>query len=129
MFKRLVLFVVLALGLFASEGAFAAKHKKASQKHKSSVGASSKKKKHFGHTTAYKKSSKKKKGAYYAKNSRKHKKSRFRKGSSISAEQLAADRAKREASKDMIAQNIEKKKQTDSAHKLVFVNVNKEEEG
>ena len=129
MFKRLILLVVLALGLFAQESAFAAKHKKASRKHKSSLTASSKKKKGSGHTTAYKKSSKKKKSAYYAKNSRKHKKSRFRKGSKISAEQLAADRAKREASKDMIAQNIEKKKQTDSAHKLVFVNVNKEEEG
>ena len=77
----------------------------------------------------YKKSSKKKKSTAYAKNSRKHKKSTYRKGSRISAEQLAADRAKREASKDMIAQNLEKKKQTDSAHKLVFVNVNKEEEG
>lgn len=129
MFKRLILLVVLALGLFAQESAFAAKHKKASRKHKSSLTASSKKKKGSGHTTAYKKSSKKKKSAYYAKNSRKHKKSRFRKGSKISAEQLAADRAKREASKDMIAQNIEKKKQTDSAHKLVFVNVNKDEEG
>jgi hypothetical protein len=128
MFKRLLLLTVLALGLLAQETAFAAKHKKQSKKHRSSV-SSSKKKKKSKHTTAYKKSSKKKKSAAYAKNSRKHKKSRYRKGSRISAEQLAADRAKREASKDMIAQNLEKKKQTDSAHKLVFVNVNKEEEG
>lgn len=129
MFKRLVLLVVIVLGLFAQESAFAAKHKKGSKKHKSSVTASSKKKKKTTKTTAYKKSSRKKKGAYYAKNSRRHKKSRFRRGSGISAEQLAADKAKRDASKDMIAQNLEKKKQTDSAHKLVFVNVNKEEEG
>ncbi|MFM1929137.1 MAG: hypothetical protein RL387_465 [Bacteroidota bacterium] len=129
MFKRLVLLVVLALGLFAQEEAFAAKHKKQSKKHRSSVSSTSKKKKKSKKTTAYKKSSKKKKGAYYAKNSRKHKKSRFKKGSRISAEQLAADKAKRSGSKDMIAQNVEKKRQNDSAHKLVFVNVNKEEEG
>ena len=66
MFKRLVLLVVFALGLFASEGAFAAKHKKGAKKHKSSVSASSKKKKKVVHATSYKKSSKKKKGAYYA---------------------------------------------------------------
>lgn len=129
MFKRLVLLVVLALGLFAQEEAFAAKHKKQSKKHRSSVSSTSKKKKKSKKTAAFKKSSKKKKGAYYAKNSRKHKKSRFKKGSRISAEQLAVDKAKRSGSKDMIAQNVEKKRQNDSAHKLVFVNVNKEEEG
>ena len=128
MFKRLLLLTVLALGLLTQETAFAAKHKKQSKKHTTSV-SSSKKKKKSKHTSAYKKSAKKKKSTVYAKNSRKHKKSRYRKGARISAEQLAADRAKRAASKDMIAQNLEKKKQTDSAHKLVFVNVNKEEEG
>jgi Ni/Co efflux regulator RcnB len=127
MFKRLLLLLVLGLGMFAQTASFAAKHKKQTKKHKSTVSASKKKK--SKKTVAYKKSSKKKKGNYYAKNSRKHKKSRYRKGPRISAEQLAADRAKRAASKDMIAQNLEKKKQTDSAHKLVFVNVNKEEEG
>lgn len=121
MFKRLLLLLVLALGIFAQTASFAAKHKKQTKKHKTTVSASKK-------TVAYKKSSMKK-GNYYAKNSRKPKKSRYRKGARISAEQLAADRAKRAASKDMIAQNLEKKKQTDSAHKLVFVNVNKEEEG
>jgi Ni/Co efflux regulator RcnB len=126
MFKRLLLLLVLALGMFTQTASFAAKHKKQTKKHKTTVSASKKKK--SKKTVAYKKSSKKK-GNYYAKNSRKHKKSRYRKGPRISAEQLAADRAKRAASKDMIAQNLEKKKQTDSAHKLVFVNVNKDEEG
>lgn len=108
--------MVLALGIFTQTSSFAAKHKKqVKKKHTSSI--------------AHKKTSKKKKSSYYAKNSRKHKKSKHRKGYRLSSEELAADRAKRSASKDMIAQNLEKKKQTDSAHKLVFVNVNKEEEG
>ena len=107
--------MLLALGIFTQSTSFAAKHKKQAKKHKT--------------TMAHKKSSKKKKSSYYAKNSRKHKKSKHRKGYRLSSEELAADREKRSASKDMIAQNLEKKKQTDSAHKLVFVNVNKEEEG
>ena len=107
--------MLLALGIFTQSTSFAAKHKKQAKKHKT--------------TMANKKSSKKKKSSYYAKNSRKHKKSKHRKGYRLSSEELAADREKRSASKDMIAQNLEKKKQTDSAHKLVFVNVNKEEEG
>jgi Ni/Co efflux regulator RcnB len=127
MLKRLLLFMLLVLGIITQSTSFAAKQKKQTKKHSTALSASKKKK--SKNTVAYKKSSKKKKGSYYAKNSRKHKKSRYRKGARISAEQLAADRAKRAASKDMIAQNLEKKKQTDSAHKLVFVNVNKEEEG
>ncbi len=116
MYKRLLILMVLALGIFTQTSSFAAKHKKqVKKKHTSSI--------------AHKKTSKKKKSSYYAKNSRKHKKSKHRKGYRLSSEELAADRAKRSASKDMIAQNLEKKKQTDSAHKLVFVNVNKEEEG
>jgi hypothetical protein len=107
--------MLLALGIFTQSTSFAAKHKKQAKKHKT--------------TMAHKKSSKKKKSSYFAKNSRKHKKSKHRKGYRLSSEELAADREKRSASKDMIAQNLEKKKQTDSVHKLVFVNVNKEEEG
>ena len=107
--------MLLALGIFTQSTSFAAKHKKQAKKHKT--------------TMAHKKSSKKKKSTYNAKNNRKHKKSKHRKGYHFSSEELAADREKRSASKDMIAQNLEKKKQTDSAHKLVFVNVNKEEEG
>jgi len=107
--------MLLALGILTQSTSFAAKHKKHAKKHKTTI--------------AHKKSSKKKKSSYYAKNSRKHKKSKHRKGYRLSSEELAADREKRSASKDMIAQNLEKKKQTDSAHKLVFVNVNKEEEG
>ena len=118
--------MLLVLGIFTQSTSFAAKHKKQAKKHKTSVSASKKKK--SKKTVAYKKSSKKK-GNYYAKNSRKHKKSKRHKGYRLSSEELAADKAKRSASKDMIAQNLEKKKQTDSAHKLVFVNVNKEEEG
>jgi len=118
--------MLLALGIFTQSTSFAAKHKKQTKKHKTSVSASKNKK--SKKTVAYKKSSKKK-GNYYAKNSRKHKKSKRHKGYRLSSEELAADKAKRSASKDMIAQNLEKKKQTDSAHKLVFVNVNKEEEG
>lgn len=118
--------MLLALGIFTQSTSFAAKHKKQTKKHKTTVSASKKKK--SKKTVAYKKSSKKK-GNYYAKNSRKHKKSKRHKGYRLSSEELAADKAKRSASKDMIAQNLEKKKQTDSAHKLVFVNVNKEEEG
>ena len=110
MYKRLLILMVLALGIFTQTSSFAAKHKKqVKKKHTSSI--------------AHKKTSKKKKSSYYAKNSRKHKKSKHRKGYRLSSEELAADRAKRSASKDMIAQNLEKKKQTDSAHKLVFVNV------
>ena len=127
MFKRLLLLLVLALGMFTQTASFAAKHKKQTKKHKTTVSASKKKK--SKKTVAYKKSSKKKKGNYYAKNSRKHKKSKRYKAYRLSSEELAADKEKRAASKDMIAQNLEKKKQTDSAHKLVFVNVNKEEEG
>lgn len=112
--------------MFTQTASFAAKHKKQTKKHKTTVSASKKKK--SKKTVAYKKSSKKK-GNYYAKNSRKHKKSKRHKGYRLSSEELAADKEKRAASKDMIAQNLEKKKQTDSAHKLVFVNVNKEEEG
>ena len=60
MFKRLLLLTVLALGLLAQETAFAAKHKKQSKKHKTSV-SSSKKKKKSKHTSAYKKSAKRRK--------------------------------------------------------------------
>jgi len=123
--------MLLVLGIITQSTSFAAKQKKQTKKHtkKHATALSASNKKKSKNTVAYKKSSKKKKGSYYVKNSRKYKKSKRHKVVRMSAEELAADKAKRAASKDMIAQNLEKKKQTDSAHKLVFVNVNKEEEG
>ena len=111
MFKKLILWMVIGLACFSADSVLAAKAKKGHShvvsKHK--TGATKK---------ASKKSKKKSKSKYYAR----HKKRSRHKSSFVPP----IDRTE---PLQMIAQNQEKARLSDSVHKEVFANSNKEEEG
>jgi len=137
MFKKWILMLLCVLGMFAQDVAFAAKkkqvksaaHSKTKTAHRKSAGKKTSTSKHSKKQT--KKGSTKKSGK---KNSRSKKNSRIsrnrksRKGHTSSS-LTVAEKVNRAAPLEMIAQNQEKKRASDSAHKLVFVNTNKDEEG
>ncbi len=122
MFKKWILLLLCVVGILAQDTAFAAKkkqvksgtHQKSKTVHKS--GASKK-------TTSSNRSKKNSHG----KKSRIHGK-KNRKGHAYS-KSYEGEKINRAAPLEMIAQNQEKKRASDSAHKLVFVNANKDEEG
>jgi hypothetical protein len=111
MFKKLILLMVIGLGCLSADAVLAAKAKKSHSHAVSKHKVGSKKK-------AGKSSKKKSKSKYYAR----HKKRASHKTSTIPP----IDRTE---PLQMIAQNQEKTRLSDSVHKEVFANSNKEEEG
>jgi hypothetical protein len=119
MFKKWLFIVIALLGLIAPSDLMSAKHKKYGKaKHAKNISVGKHKK--SGKKSASKSSHKSKKKA--GKKGKKHR-------SVVSSRENALDKNKRAASQEMIAQNQEKKKFDDSVHKVVFANVNKDEEG
>ncbi len=134
MFKKWMLMILCVLGIFAQDSAFAAKkkqvksviHQKSKSTHKLSAGKKATSSKHSKNSNkkstkkGVKKNSHSKKSSIYGKKSRKGK-------TGINVD--ATNKINRAAPLEMIAQNQEKKRVSDSTHKLVFVNANKDEEG
>ncbi len=137
MVKKWILMLLCILGMLAQDTAFAAKKKTKSATHQKSKPAhKSSASKKVTNSKFSKKSNKKSNKKSTKKGSRKNrhnkksgvhsKKSRKRHANSNAR---YIENINRAAPLEMIAQNQEKKRASDSAHKLVFVNTNKDEEG
>jgi hypothetical protein len=128
MFKKWIVMLLCVLGMLAQDMAYAAKkkqvksaaHSKAKSAHPTSAGKKTATAKHSKKQT--------KKGAI-KKGGKKHNRSKKNRKGHTTASLTEAEKTNRAAPLEMIAQNQEKKRVSDSAHKLVFVNANKDEEG
>ena len=145
MVKKWILMLLCILGMLAQDTAFAAKkktksatHQKSKPAHKSSARKKvansrfSKKSNKKSNKRSNKKSTKKsiKKGSRKNRHNKKsgvHSKKSRKRHANSNARYI--ENINRAAPLEMIAQNQEKKRASDSAHKLVFVNTNKDEEG